>query len=304
MNIRIIRNFRQDDMPLLGALYEAVRQGVGLFWWVGDEDNWTNVFCAFEEGKMVAKGQVAVINVLPEGCPESCKHHIYVNLKTVPERERDTELLEELYQRLYTRALELKETLPRHHGTYLCVGNFAHEERNTAFFTEEKGFRPLENLYSMVRTLNRPIPSFVLPDNFSCLLWDMQTEREEARYLKLEAEVWPDAPLGLNRLREYKAKPNWTAIIAAEGEQIAASVMAWQEKGGNGVIEDVFVREPWRRQGLAKYLLSRAMNYLREHGAETAELEVKAANASALSLYQSVGFAQAGEEHRFYVPIP
>lgn len=138
MNIRIIRNFRQDDMPLLGALYEAVRQGDGLFWWVGDEDNWTNVFCAFEEGKMVAKGQVAVINVLPEDCTENCKHHIYVNLKTIPERERDAELLEELYQRLYARALELNETLPGHHGTYLCVGNFAHEERNTAFSQRKK----------------------------------------------------------------------------------------------------------------------------------------------------------------------
>ena len=46
------------------------------------------MFCAIEDGKMVAKGQVGIINVIPPGCAPNCKHHIYVNLKAVPQRER------------------------------------------------------------------------------------------------------------------------------------------------------------------------------------------------------------------------
>lgn len=52
-------------MPLLGELYQAVSAAGVLFWWVGDEENWENVFCAFEDGIMVAKGQVEVINIVP-----------------------------------------------------------------------------------------------------------------------------------------------------------------------------------------------------------------------------------------------
>ncbi|MGE7825092.1 GNAT family N-acetyltransferase [Paenibacillus sp. NPDC093718] len=300
---RIIRNFRQGDMPLLGELYQAVFPADALFWWVGDQENWGNVFCALEEGKMVAKGQVGIFNVIPPGCASNCKHHIYVNLKAVPQRERDYDLLSEMYTVLYERAVVLKRTLPEAYGTFLCVGNYAHEIGNNAFFTEELGFQPLEKLYSMKRSLKEPIPALALEDRYRYRLWKMESAEEEVEYLKLEAEVWPEAPLGLERLREYKGHPNWTAINVLEGDTIIGSTMAWLEEGNVGVIEDVFVREPWRQRGIAKYLLSRTMSYLEAHGSATVKLQVKAANETALSLYRSVGFAKDQEEHRFYLPL-
>lgn len=51
-----IRHFEQGDMPLLGELYNSVStKGNVVFWWVGNEENWENVYCAFEDGKMVVK---------------------------------------------------------------------------------------------------------------------------------------------------------------------------------------------------------------------------------------------------------
>ncbi|MGG3280199.1 GNAT family N-acetyltransferase [Paenibacillus solani] len=300
---RIIRNFKQDDMPLLGELYQAVSAEHALFWWVGDQENWDNVFCAFEDGKMVAKGQVGVINIVPPGCEPGCKHHIYVNLKALPERERDYDLLDELYKALYERAVVLMKTLPETYGTYLCVGNYAHEIGNNDFFTEKAGFRHLENLYSMKRSLEEPIPDFPLEDRYRHRLWKMEHAEEEAAYLKLEAEIWPETPLGLERLREYKANPNWITMNVLEGDTVIGSTMAWLEEGDKGAIEDVFVREAWRQRGIAKYLLYRAMSYLQDHGAASVRLQVKAANETALSLYQSVGFAKDQEEHRFYLPL-
>ncbi|ETT60154.1 GNAT family N-acetyltransferase [Paenibacillus sp. FSL H8-0457] len=289
-------------MPLLGELYQAVSAENALFWWVGDRENWENVFCAIEDGKMVAKGQVGIINVIPPGCAPNCKHHIYVNLKAVPHRERDYGLLDELYQVLYERAVVLMRTLPKTYETYLCVGNYVHESANNAFFTEKKGFQPLENLYAMKRSLEEPIPALPLDDRYQNRLWRIESAEEEVEYLKLEAEIWPEAPLGLERLREYKGHSNWIAMNVLEKDTIVGSTMAWQEEG-DGVIEDVFVREPWRRRGIAKYLLCRAMSYLQAHGSATVKLQVKAANDTALSLYQSVGFAKDQEEHRFYLPL-
>ena len=95
------------------------------------------MFCAIEDGKMVAKGQVGIMNVIPPGRAPNCKHHIYVNLKAVPHREQDYDLLDELYQVLYERAVVLMRTLPKAYETYLCVGNYAHESANNAFYGEE-----------------------------------------------------------------------------------------------------------------------------------------------------------------------
>lgn len=84
-------------MPLLGELYQSLRSKENtIFWWIGDEDNWVNVYCAFEGGKMVAKGQVDIINIVPSGRSKDTKHSIYVNLKTIPERESDYDLLEQV----------------------------------------------------------------------------------------------------------------------------------------------------------------------------------------------------------------
>lgn len=300
---RIIRNFGQVDMPLLGELYQAVTSGKdALFWWVGDRENWGNVFCAVEDGKMVAKGQVGIINVIPPGCARSCKHHIYVNIKAIPKRERDYDLLGDVFKVLHARAVILRDTLPKEYGTYLCVGNYAHEISNNVFFTEGIGFQPLENLYAMERSLEEPIPAYPLAASYQYRLWRMESAEEEAMYLKLEAEVWPDAPLGLERLREYKGHSEWVAMNVLEGDTIIGSIMAWQEEG-KGIIEDVFVRESWRQRGVAKHLLSRAMSYLQARGSTEVKLQVKAVNETALSLYQSVGFVKAQEEHRFYLPL-
>ncbi|WP_234032869.1 GNAT family N-acetyltransferase [Paenibacillus faecalis] len=78
--------------------------------------------------------------------------------------------------------------------------------------------------------------------------------------------------------------------------------MAWQEED-YGVIEDVFVREPWRKRGLAKYLLTQALRYLKENQLQHASLMVLTTNKSALSLYESVGFHPDKEEIRFYIKL-
>ncbi|MNN57077.1 Mycothiol acetyltransferase [compost metagenome] len=78
--------------------------------------------------------------------------------------------------------------------------------------------------------------------------------------------------------------------------------MAWQE-GDYGVIEDVFVREPWRKRGFAKYLLTQALKYFEVHKLEYAKLMVLTTNKSAISLYESVGFCADKEEVRYFIKL-
>lgn len=78
--------------------------------------------------------------------------------------------------------------------------------------------------------------------------------------------------------------------------------MAWQE-ADHGFIEDVFVREPWRKRGIARYLLTQALKYLKFHQLQQANLMVLATNQSALSLYESVGFRVDREEIRYFIEM-
>ncbi|MFC5466045.1 GNAT family N-acetyltransferase [Lederbergia graminis] len=297
-----IRNFTESDLPLLGDFYHQVTKEQVVFWWIGDKENWINVFCAFENNTMVVKGQVNIISVIPKGRPKTSKHSIYLNLKSLPDVNK--EVLNKVYEQLYERALELKETLNPDYKTNLCVGNFKNETENNLFFTQEKGFKYKNSQYSMEADLRKDIANVEMKSNtFEVNYWNMETTIEEEMYLKIEAEIWPDASLGLKRLKEYKENALWTSIIVKENGIILGSVMVWKENEDNndiGVIEDLFVREQWRKQGIAKCLLTKAMIYLKERGLKKVKLTVDATNENALILYQSVGFKIVSEEVRFY----
>ncbi|QPA56675.1 GNAT family N-acetyltransferase [Lysinibacillus sphaericus] len=289
-------------MPLLGELYQSVTaKDNATFWWVGDEDNWSNVYCAFEDGKMVAKGQVSIINVVPPGRSKENNHSIYINLKTISEREQDITLLDKVYQYLLTRAKQLKVTLPQEYGTILCVGNDSKETANNQFFIQ-KGYLPLNSLYSMNRDLTEPVVELKLQEEFQFSHWSMETSSEERDYLNIEAEIWPDAPLGLNRLSEYKKNKLWTSMVIRQIDTIVGGLMTWQEED-YGVIEGVFVREPWRKRGIAKFTLTQALKYLKSHKLQKATLMVLTTNKSALSLYESVGFYTDKEEIRYFTKL-
>ncbi|MEC0089479.1 GNAT family N-acetyltransferase [Paenibacillus macquariensis] len=290
-------------MPLLGELYNSVTSRENAtFWWVGDPDNWVNVFCAFEQGKMVAKGQVSIINIVPSGRSADSKHLIYLNLKTIQERESDHNLLELLYPYLYSRALELKESLSHEHGTLLCVGNDSSEIANSQFFIQEKGYRHKESLFTMERDLKQPILEVQLSEGLQCTPWAMDSSQEEFEYLQLDAEIWPDTPIGMERLSQNKQNPLWISIVVREVDTMVGSLMAWREEE-TGVIEDVLVREPWRNRGIAKYMLTQAMKYLKGNGLESAELMVLTTNNNALSLYESMGFNRIKEEVRYCIDL-
>lgn len=298
-----IRNFQQDDMPQLGELYNAVTERENaVFWWVGDEANWVNVYCAFEDGEMIAKGQVSIVNIVPPCRSAESKHSIYLNLKTIPGRANDCVLLDKIYPYLYERALRLKETLSSEYGVHLCVGNDSSEKENNRYFTEEKGFRHLSSLYEMNRNLNEPISTISLDKDFRCTNWMIASAQEESEYLEMDAEIWPDTPLGMNRLTEFKQKPLWKAIAVREKGAIVGALMVWKE-GETGFIDDVFVRSPWRKRGLAKHMLTEALNYFKTHGLESAQLMVLTDNHNALQLYESVGFRADSEEIRYFTDL-
>jgi mycothiol synthase len=86
--------------------------------------------------------------------------------------------------------------------------------------------------------------------------------------------------------------------VAWQGDQIAGMVLSFINKDENemygrkrGYTENICVRRPWRRQGLAKALIGRSLVALKEHGMTEAGLGVDSENISgALHLYEFMGY--------------
>lgn len=299
-----IRNFSESDFPALGAFYNQAAEGRRVvFWWVGEPDNWRNVYCAFDGDVMIAKGQVDTFSIVPDHADPSAKHRIFFNLKTLPQHVNDTALFNHMYDVLHARALELKADLPTSHDTIFGFGNFAEEEQNTAHFAERPEFFLLKKQYRMCRDLSEfdesTLPQPELPAGFEWRTFDTLTAEQSSDYLALDLEIWPETPIGAERLADIVARDQWRLLqIHAENRPVA-SLMYWISDNETGEIEEVLVREPYRRQGLASALLTRALHEIHARGCEDAELDVEAMNENALSVYKSAGFAIETEEHRF-----
>jgi ribosomal-protein-alanine N-acetyltransferase len=65
-------------------------------------------------------------------------------------------------------------------------------------------------------------------------------------------------------------------------------------------ILNLSVHPDWQRQGLGRKLIQRLLEAARQHGAETAFLEVRASNRPALVLYTDLGFQEIGRRRAYY----
>jgi ribosomal protein S18 acetylase RimI-like enzyme len=86
--------------------------------------------------------------------------------------------------------------------------------------------------------------------------------------------------------------------VAWEGDQVAGMVLNFLNEKENeeyhrlrGWTENISVRKPWRRRGLASALLTRSLQMFKVMGMDHAALGVDTQNLTgALDLYEGVGF--------------
>jgi ribosomal-protein-alanine N-acetyltransferase len=94
-------------------------------------------------------------------------------------------------------------------------------------------------------------------------------------------------------------------FVAEHAEEIAGFVVISIVGGfgvGNGVaeMESLAVREDARRRGVGRSLCLQAVLWAQTMGAQSMQLEVRSANAAALSLYSSLGFTEEGRRNGYY----
>lgn len=172
--------------------------------------------------------------------------------------------------------------------------------------------------YEMVRPTLDDIPAAPLPAGFVVRptgiddvarrrVFDAASEafRDERREAETGEEEW----------EAFRTDPRedpalW--IVAFDGDEIAGGVLGkidLEETAHHGrergIVAAVFTRRPWRRRGLARALIARALVRLRDHGMTSAYLGVDGLNPNqAMDLYESLGFTIASRSLDWRKPLP
>ncbi len=180
---------------------------------------------------------------------------------------------------------------------------------------EQEGYQPVRYFYWMVRENLQDIPEVALPTGLEVRLvrpdqyrqvWDANQEAFQ--------DHWGYAPETEN---DYQHWLNWPYFdpslwqVAWAGGEVAGMVLSFIDSHENemfhrqrGWTENICVRRPWRRQGLARALLTRSLYLLKERGMAEAALGVDTQNYSgALRLYESVGFRPSKRLAAYQKPI-
>jgi mycothiol synthase len=165
------------------------------------------------------------------------------------------------------------------------------------------GYEPVRWFADMERPINGPLPEVPpLPDGLEV----RPATRDQARRI-WEADLdafrdhwggWDPSDASFRRWVESPAFEPELMVVAWDGDEIAGGVLnaIYPEENAElgvvrGWLDSVFTRRAWRRRGLARALIVRALHLLRDRGMEVAALGVDAGNPSgAFGLYESAGF--------------
>lgn len=116
----------------------------------------------------------------------------------------------------------------------------------------------------------------------------------------LHAQAFPHEPWDAAALAGMLATPGTTALTAAAGGGDLAGFILLRVVLDEAEVLTICVSESARRRGLGAALLQAARDAATAGGAAALYLEAAADNVSALALYRSAGFAEAGRRRGYY----
>ncbi|MFN2217374.1 MAG: GNAT family N-acetyltransferase [Anaerolineae bacterium] len=173
------------------------------------------------------------------------------------------------------------------------------------------GYEAVRTMLEMVRPATAPLREAPLPQGLEVRPAQPHHFRAiwEAR-LEAYRDHWGFAPGDEQAYRRWLEGPLFNPglwKVAWDGEQVAGMVLnrineAESVKYGRkrGWTQDVFVRRPWRRRGLARALLEQSIEMFLNMGMAETALGVDADNPSgALALYEAAGYRTTGQ-HTIY----
>lgn len=185
------------------------------------------------------------------------------------------------------------------HHVYVTEG-----ETGRAAFLQRAGYAPARHFLRMERATLDDIPDFPLPQGFE----QRSVQPEHLRpifdaHMEALEDHWGVAPARPGDFERWQTLPTfqphlWQVAWHIESDRVAGQVKPFINEEQNltqnrrrGETEFISVGVPWRRRGLARALIVRALRAQRDAGMNESVLGVDADNAhEAARLYEHCGF--------------
>ncbi len=219
-------------------------------------------------------------------------------------------VMEYFSQRLMEMSAEHPEDAPKFFQTWSSATK---QEWN--YLLADMGFKPVRYIIGMVRPCSQPITPTPFPDGV-----EVRPVQEDHMRPIFEAEneafrdhwgsVDPTETDFQRWLVEPLHKPElWK--VAWDGDQVVGMVRNYINHKENeafdrkrGYTEEISVRRPWRRQGVARALLTRSIQMFIEMGMEDTSLGVDTENPNgAHLLYTDVGYQEVRRFMTYRKPL-
>lgn len=308
----VIRNFTADDIPQVMELQQKYRQVFSSATVIPGEvylsagfDGGENIFCAFDTHGHLQGYAPLYPNLAQDS---QTPHTVWAEVKVTPELASPQEVKDVLFERVLHRAGEITQALPGHPAR--LTFQYHPSEIPSIGYVISRGCAYMESVFRMMRDLSQKLIVVPAPPAIDIRSWRMESEAEQEAYVQARNEAFPESPITLADWQSFLRSSAWQdgiTITAFDKQEVVGSVTVYGDEAVSqytgkkaGVTEYIFIRANWRRRGIAAYLIYQGLLYLREHGYETAYLEVKASNQHALDLYCRLGY-QLVDESRLYV---
>ena len=203
------------------------------------------------------------------------------------------------------------DDLPKRYGAFAWESQIG----QTALLISE-GYESMSNEIFMVRPDLENIPDMSLPDGIE--MRPVLPEHTRAIY-DAQSEAMADASIapqpsdeGYQRFLSdpVEFQPDlW--CVAWDGDQVVGMVRNFINAPENcayerrrGYVENISVREAWRRRGIARALIARSFAVLKAQGMQEAALGTDLDNPTkSYVLYESMGFQTVARAHYYQKPL-
>jgi mycothiol synthase len=176
-------------------------------------------------------------------------------------------------------------------------------------------YKAVRYIFEMVRPHLNDIPDLPLPEGVEVRpvkpehyrkIWDAAGEAFQDHW---GATEWRD-----EWFQQWQEKSHFNPElfqIAWDKDEVVGTVLNYISQEENkrfnrkrGYTEEITVRRPWRRRGLARALIARSFKVLKEQGMTEAALAVDAENISgALKLYEDMGYRTVKRHATYHKPL-
>ncbi|MDQ3927730.1 MAG: GNAT family N-acetyltransferase [Chloroflexota bacterium] len=219
-----------------------------------------------------------------------------------------------LFHRAEARIREIAAEHPADAPKFLDAGCNDNVTGLTELIKSE-GYQPIRHWYEMTRPSLDNIPDLPLPEGIEIRPTNRSDREQMLKVWTAEVEAFKDH-WGADETEEadFERWGTWGKftpelwMVAREGDEVVGMVRNfidydWNARTGvkRGWTENISVRRPWRKKGVAKALIARSLQLLKLFDLQEAALGVDTQNPSgALQLYQSMSYevVKSGTSYR------